>query len=63
MELNLGKIQKLSTEQILDVILGEINKIYSSIKNGENLDKVCSRLGISPLKFGGMHEREMYGEV
>lgn len=31
MELNLGKIQKLSTEQILDVILEEINKIYLSI--------------------------------
>ena len=31
MELNLGKIQKLSTEQILDVILGKIDKIYSSI--------------------------------
>lgn len=31
MELNLGKIQKLSTKQILDVILGKIDKIYSSI--------------------------------
>ena len=38
MELNLGKIQKLSTEQILDVILGEINKIYSSI-NYIGMDK------------------------
>ena len=37
-------------------IRDEKDKIYSSIKNGENLDKVCSRLGISPLKFGGMLE-------
>ena len=37
-------------------IRDEKDKIYSGIKNGESVDGVCSRLGISPLKFGGMLE-------
>ena len=38
------------------VIRDEKDKIYTGIKNGEKVDKICSRLGISPLKFGGVIE-------
>lgn len=32
------------------------DKVYSNIKSGEKVDKICSRLGISTLKFGGIVE-------
>ena len=32
------------------------DKMFSQIRNGESVDKICERLGISPLKFGGIVE-------
>lgn len=32
------------------------DKMYSQIRNGESVDKICERLGVSPLKFGGIVE-------
>lgn len=32
------------------------DKIYSNIKNGESVSKICSKLGLSELKFGGVIE-------
>lgn len=32
------------------------DKVYSQIRNGESVEEICQRLGISPLKFGGIIE-------
>lgn len=32
------------------------DKMFSQIRNGESVDKICERLGVSPLKFGGIVE-------
>lgn len=32
------------------------DKMFSQIRNGESIDVICERLGISPLKFGGIVE-------
>lgn len=32
------------------------DKMFSQIRNGESVDKICERLGISQLKFGGIVE-------
>ena len=34
----------------------ERDKVISSIKSGESFDEICSRLGLSKLKFGGLVE-------
>lgn len=38
------------------IIKDEKDKIFSSIKNGEDVSKICDKLGITPLKFGGLVE-------
>ena len=32
------------------------DKMFSQIRNGESVDKICERLGVSQLKFGGIVE-------
>ena len=32
------------------------DKMFSQIRNRESVDKICERLGVSPLKFGGIVE-------
>lgn len=32
------------------------DKMFSQIRNGESVDKICERLGVSSLKFGGIVE-------
>lgn len=49
MDLNLEKIKKLSTEQIIEVVLLEVDKIYSNINN----------MGISKEKFYKLVEKEI----
>ena len=38
------------------IIRDDKDKIYSNIKNGESVSKICSKLGLSELKFGGVIE-------
>lgn len=38
------------------VIKDDVDKIFTSIGNGESIDEVCEKLNISELKFGGLLE-------